>query len=135
MSGVTLGSILAAIGIFVTFFFVPSQLRGYFILLAALGMMAGYYTGYRTLGKGQKSNVVPLWLPIVLALVCFVSATAYQVKINEVSSDRSDIIIDGLLFMVFFFSLAFFAKVIGVKLVLSERLKARLLSILRLDGN
>jgi len=128
MRGVTLSAILSAIGIFVTFFFVPTQLRGYFILLAALGMIAGYFVGFR-INKNLKSKV-PLWLPVILALACFAFATAYEYKINEVSADTGDIVLDGFLFMAFFFALAFLSKVAGIKLTLSQKIKNRLLALI-----
>jgi len=59
MSGVTLGSILAAIAGIITFFFVPHQLRGYFVLVAVLGMMIGYFCGTELLAKDNGRTRFP----------------------------------------------------------------------------
>ena len=46
----------------------PASFKGFFFLIAAIGMMVGYYVGFRV---SKAKSKVPLWLPIVLGLACF----------------------------------------------------------------
>lgn len=87
-------------------------------MVAVIGLVVGYYIGGR-ISKGRSK--VPLWAPLVLAIACFAVASLYNYKINEVSSDPSDIVIDGGLFMLFFFLLGLLAKTIAVKLSLYKK--------------
>ena len=59
-------------------------------------------------------------MPVVLAVACFLFALWYYYKINEVSSNPSDIVVDVALFALFFFFLAFLAEIVDVKLSLTQ---------------
>lgn len=108
-------SLTVAFGIvsyIISYFFVPADL-GIFNLLAAVSVMGGYQSGRLSLGKVKRTRTKILLL-IAVVIVCFASAMTYAVRIQMGSANTSDIVLLGLLIVIFFFFLGFLFPIAGV---------------------
>ena len=97
-------------------------------------MMAGYFAGTQTLRKIKKLSY-RIAISIGGAVICFGTATAYELMIHMIAADTWQIIVTAFLFFAFFFAFAFLAAIIGLNLAISEKAKQQLLSILGMGGS
>jgi ABC-type xylose transport system permease subunit len=132
MSGLSLGAILGIVGFLITYFAVPKQLVPVFGLIAAIGMIVGYFPGNGLQNRTTwKTKIV---LCVLAGICCLVFAIWYTIRISLVSSNTSDIIADAVLFAAFFVSFAFLAGLVRLNLKLSDKTIEHLKSIFGLSG-